>query len=259
LMEMGALNLKQVQFLVLDEADRMLDMGFEPEIAKILSATPETRQTMLFTATWAKSVMKIAAKYLKEDYFHVNVGETEELSANKAVIQEFYALGDDEKEQKLWRLLDAMPENAKVICFANTKRRIIALTKAFIGRGYATASLHGDMTQQDRVKQLQDFTTGKSWLLFGTDVCARGLDVKDVTHVFNYDMARDVEQYVHRIGRTGRAGASGASVTFWNEAYDKECAPALAKIAKEAGQEVPAWLETAAAKQKDVKNKGWRY
>lgn len=90
-------------------------------------------------------------------------------------------------------------------------------------------------------------------------MCARGLDIKGVTHVVNFDMARDVESYVHRIGRTGRAGASGTSITFWNEAYDMECAPALAKIAKEAGQTVPEWLDKAAAKQKTVKNKGWRY
>mmetsp|Transcript_3853 Transcript_3853/g.6480 ORF Transcript_3853/g.6480 Transcript_3853/m.6480 type:complete len:486 (+) Transcript_3853:109-1566(+) len=259
LMEMGAVSLSQVSFLVLDEADRMLDMGFEPEIAKILGETPEDRQTLLFTATWPKAVKKIAAKYLKEDYVHVNVGDTEDLAANKAVSQEFFEIGDEDKEEKLWRILDVMTDDAKVIVFGNTKRRVDALTKAFIGRGYAAVGLHGDKPQVQREKDLRDFTKGTSWLMFATDVCARGLDIKDVTHVVNYDMARDVESYVHRIGRTGRAGAKGTSITFWNPAYDMECSPALAKIALEAGQTVPSFLAKAAEKQKEAKNKAWRY
>mmetsp|Transcript_63346 Transcript_63346/g.196560 ORF Transcript_63346/g.196560 Transcript_63346/m.196560 type:complete len:551 (-) Transcript_63346:106-1758(-) len=259
LMEMKAVSLKAVQLLVLDEADRMLDMGFEPEIAKILTETPKERQTLLFTATWPKAVKKIAANYLKEDFLHVNVGQTEELAANRSVTQEFHKRNDEEKEETLWRILDSLPDSAKLICFANTKRRIDSLAKAFSSRGYDLAAVHGDKAQRERDRELAEFASGKCWLLFATDVCARGLDIKEVTHVVNYDMARDVESYVHRIGRTGRAGNSGTSITFWNEDYDMECAPALVKIAKEAGQEVPDWLEKAAAKQKQVKNKGWRY
>jgi superfamily II DNA/RNA helicase len=258
LMEMGALSLECVSYVVLDEADRMLDMGFEPEIAKILDTTPADRQTLLFTATWPKSVKKIAAKYLREDYIHVNVGD-DELAANKAVSQEFFQLDDDEKEDKLWRILDGMSDNAKVIVFGNTKRRAEALCKSFKGRGYEAVALHGDKPQWERERDLKEFAAGRCWLLFATDVCARGIDIKDITHVVNYDMARDVESYVHRIGRTGRAGCNGLSITFWNPAYDMECSPALAKIAKEAGQEVPGFLEKAAAKQKEAKNKAWRY
>jgi len=259
LMEMGVVSLRKVSFMVLDEADRMLDMGFEPEIANILGHTPKERQTLLFSATWPKSVQRIASGYLKEDHLHINVGHTEELSANKAVTQEFFKLNDDEKEMQLWRIIADLGEENKMICFTNTKRRVVALQKAFFARGFESAALHGDKPQRERDADLKLFASGQKWLLFGTDVCARGLDIKDVTHVVNYDMARDVEGYVHRIGRTGRAGRSGKSITFWNEDYDMECAPALVKIAKEADNEVPKWLEDAAGKQSQVKNKMWRY
>merc|ERR1711862_254958 len=108
-------------------------------------------------------------------------------------------------------------------------------------------------------KGLADFISGKARVMFATYVCSRGLDIKDITHVVNYDMARDVESYVHRIGRTGRAGSKGLSITFWNPAYDMDCSPALAKIAREAGQVVPDFLAKAAEKQKEAKNKAWRY
>lgn len=259
LMEMEVLTLDRVQFLVLDEADMMLDMGFEPTISEIVGQIPSERQTLLFTATWPKAVKRIAASYLKKDHVHVNVGQTEELAANKAVNQTFYAIGDDEKEVKLWRIIGDLPDDGKVIVFMNTKRRVEQYRKAFVGRGFEVAALHGDKSQWERDRDLASFASGEVWLLFATDVCARGLDIKSVTHVVNFDMARDVEAYIHRIGRTGRAGAKGESITFWNVAYDMECSPALVKIAKEAGQEVPEFLENAAKKQKQAKTKLWKY
>ncbi|CAJ1338327.1 unnamed protein product, partial [Effrenium voratum] len=167
------------------QADRMLDMGFEPEIAKILSQAPDERQTLLFTATWPKAVRRIAEKYLKPDYLHVNVGDTEELAANKAVSQagsrkgsepgnwrakEFFRLGDDEKDDKLWQILSGLSDDAKVICFANTKRRIDGFQKTFWAKGFDSVALHGDKLQKDRDRDLEKFAKGETWLLFATDV-----------------------------------------------------------------------------------------
>jgi superfamily II DNA/RNA helicase len=259
LMNDGAIKLGQISYLVLDEADRMLDMGFEPQMKQIMKEIPAERQTLLFSATWPKSIKKLAATYLK-DAVHVNVGDTDELSANKAVTQEFMKLNDDEKDGRLWKLMDGFTDKEKCIVFANTKRRIEKLSKEVLASGYPCVVMSGDKSQQERDKGLADFVSGKTQIMFATDVCSRGLDIKGVTHVVNYDMARDVDCYIHRIGRTGRAGSSGTSITFVNDDFDIPCAPALAKIAKEAGQLVPEWLEKLVAKaEKGKKDKAWQY
>ncbi|CAD7954573.1 unnamed protein product [Amoebophrya sp. A25] len=286
---------KSVTHFAVDEADRMLEMGFEPqmrEILKMLPGSPDSGtappQTLLFSATWPKGMRKLAAAYIRgggEEQkttsacssskdenstsarrpccLQVNVGETEELAANKAVKQEFFAVHDDAKDGKLWKILDGTDEKAdKVIVFANTKRRIAKLSGDVWASGYKCAVLSGDMTQADRDKGLADFAQGRVPLLFGTDVCARGLDIKGVTHVINYDMARDVESYIHRIGRTARAGEKGTSITFVNEDYDLGCSPALVKIAREAGQDIPEWLQKMAdksAKSGKKVDKLWKY
>ena len=234
-------------------------MGFEPQMEQIMKTIPDERQTLLFTATWPKAVQKLARKYLREGAVHINIGETTDLAANRAVVQEFHRLDDDEKEAMLWKIWDGLAPSDKMIVFANTKRRIDNLQKQVLKGGYKCAAMHGDKTQKERDDSLSRFVSGQVNVLFATDVCARGLDISDVTHVINFDMARDVESYVHRIGRTGRAGKAGRSITFFNDAYDMECAPALAKIAQEAGQVVPEFLEAAAKKGGKVKNKGWKY
>ena len=275
-LERGALTLKKAQYVVLDEADRMLDMGFEPAITAIFKACApkEERQTLLFSATWPKEVRKLAATFLRNgdatQELFVGGAETNELSANAAVSQRFIHATDDEKDKKLYDELATIHAEAeaavaagtghicggtgyRIIAFANTKNRVDKLTRLFWDWGYATCSVHGGKTQPDRASALKSFMAGEAPIMFATDVAARGLHIDHVTHVVNFDMARDVESYVHRIGRTGRAGTSGQSITFWNPDYDKLCAPALVKIARDAKQDVPEWLakyaETKASKQ----------
>jgi len=259
LMTEGSIQLGNVSYLVLDEADRMLDMGFEPQMLQIMKKIPKERQTLLFSATWPKSIQKLASTYLT-DAVHINIGETDELAANKSVTQEFVKLNDDEKDNKLWRFMDTFTDKEKVIVFANTKRRIDKLSSNVLSSGYHCVVMSGDKSQQERDQGLADFVSGKAQIMFATDVCSRGLDIKGVTHVVNYDMARDVDSYIHRIGRTGRAGSTGTAITYVNDDYDIPCSPALAKIAKEAGQTVPDWLEKLVLKAAGAKkDKLWAY
>uniref|UniRef100_A0A7S4N7C1 RNA helicase n=1 Tax=Odontella aurita TaxID=265563 RepID=A0A7S4N7C1_9STRA len=258
LLERKVLSLSNCPFAILDEADRMLDMGFEKQITTVMNVLPEDRQTLFFTATWPKAVRRAAASYLrKEETTEVFIGGAGdgELAANKAVTQTFVEAQDDEKDKKLYDLLCGLEDSASVVIFANTKRRVDYVAKAFWQEGFATVAVHGDKPQYERDASLKKFITKESNIMVATDVAARGLDIKGVTHVINFDMARDVESYVHRIGRTGRAGEVGASVTFWNPDYDKPCSPALVVLAKNAGQQIPQFLQKY---EKAKASKQWR-
>jgi superfamily II DNA/RNA helicase len=260
ILERKALSLTQCQFCVLDEADRMLDMGFEPQLKQIMAVMPDKsqRQTLFFTATWPKAVRRVATTFLREGHTkEVFIGDSAngELEANKAVTQTFIQAQDDEKDKKLYELFCSLDDKASIVVFANTKRRVDFIANLFWQEGFTTCAVHGDKAQHERDTALQKFVNKQCSIMVATDVAARGLDIKGVTHVVNFDMARDVESYVHRIGRTGRAGELGEAITFWNPDYDKVCSPALVKIAKDAGQVVPPFL----AKYEKIKSsKQWK-
>jgi len=236
----------------------MLDMGFEKQLNQVMKALPVVRQTLFFTATWPKSVRRVAKTFLRKGHtteiFVGNNGDGE-LAANKAVTQTFVEAQDDEKDKKLYDILCNLDEKSSVVIFANTKRRVDYVANAFWQEGFTTCAVHGDKAQNERDAALQKFVRKECSIMVATDVAARGLDIKGVTHVINFDMARDVESYVHRIGRTGRAGEVGEAITFWNPDYDKLCSPALVTIAKKAGQKVPPFLQKY---QTTKTNKQWK-
>ncbi|XP_062095036.1 DEAD-box ATP-dependent RNA helicase 46-like [Humulus lupulus] len=236
ILEMKKIDFGQISLLVLDEADRMLDMGFEPQIRKIVNEIPPRRQTLMYTATWPKEVRKIAGDLLVNPV-QVNIGRVDELAANKAITQYVEVVPQMEKQRRLEQILRSQERGSKVIIFCSTKRLCDQLART-IGRNFGAAAIHGDKSQGERDWVLSQFKSGKSPILVATDVAARGLDIKDIRVVVNYDFPTGVEDYVHRIGRTGRAGATGVSYTFFSE-QDWKYAADLIKVLEGANQHVP--------------------
>ncbi len=206
------LDLSRVQTFVLDEADEMLEMGFIEDVETILAQAPEERQIALFSATMPPAVRKLADRYVSSPEVisvnptHMTVEDTE---------QRYYRVREENKLEALIRLLEAEAVKSALI-FARTKARAQELADTLMGRGYPAESLHGDLSQARREYVLNRFRRRTITLLVATDVAARGLDIEDVSHVFNYDAPGDAEDYVHRIGRTGRAGRKGIAITFFH-------------------------------------------
>ncbi|XP_038720716.1 DEAD-box ATP-dependent RNA helicase 46 [Tripterygium wilfordii] len=236
ILEMKRIDFGQVSLLVLDEADRMLDMGFEPQIRKIVNEIPPRRQTLMFTATWPKKVRKIASDLLVNPV-QVSIGNVDELAANKAITQFVEVVPQMEKEKRLEQIIRAQERGSKIIIFCSTKKLCDQLARS-IGRNFRAAAIHGDKSQGERDWVLNQFRSGKSPILVATDVAARGLDIKDIRVVINYDFPNGMEDYVHRIGRTGRAGATGVSYIFFSEQDWKQAAD-LVKFLDGANQHVP--------------------
>lgn len=206
----GTLKLDKVKTVVLDEADEMLDMGFIEDIESILQTIPEDRQTLLFSATIPAEVKRLSNRYMKNPE-HVQMARGE--MTVPLIDQVYYKVLERTKLDSMCRIIDSEDVTLGMI-FCRTKRGVDELTEALISRGYLADGLHGDLSQAQRDRVMKRFRTGDIELLVATDVAARGIDVGNVTHVFNYDIPQDTEAYVHRIGRTGRAGRRGLAVTL---------------------------------------------
>lgn len=251
LLEAKKVSLQSIKYLVLDEADRMLDMGFEPQIRSVVAQLPSERQTLLFSATWPKEIQNLAHDFLKPNAIQINVGDVDTLVANKDITQTILMISESEKTSKLEELLkEASGENSdsngakehpKIIVFVSKKITCDELANQLWDDGFAVDSLHGDRAQWERTKVMNAFKQGTLRMLIATDVAARGLDVKDVGIVINYDMPagqNGIEDYVHRIGRTGRAGKKGKAYTFFTE-QDSKRARDLVELLDGTSQEVP--------------------
>ncbi|KAI7807693.1 probable ATP-dependent RNA helicase DDX17 isoform X1 [Triplophysa rosa] len=236
-LEAGKTSLRRCTYLVLDEADRMLDMGFEPQIRKIVEQIRPDRQTLMWSATWPKEVRQLAEDFLR-DYVQINIGALE-LSANHNILQIVDVCMENEKDTKLLQLMEeimAEKEN-KTIIFVETKKRCDELTRRMRRDGWPAMCIHGDKSQPERDWVLSEFRSGKAPILIATDVAARGLDVEDVKFVINYDYPNSSENYVHRIGRTARSTNKGTAYTFFTPGNLRQ-ARDLVRVLEEARQAI---------------------
>ncbi|KAK5841765.1 DEAD-box ATP-dependent RNA helicase 37 -like protein [Gossypium arboreum] len=265
LLERARVSLQMIRYLALDEADRMLDMGFEPQIRKIVEQMDMpnrgVRQTMLFSATFPREIQRLASDFLA-NYIFLAVGRVG--SSTDLIVQRVEFVQESDKRSHLMDLLHAQRENgahgkqALTLVFVETKKGADSLEHWLCINGFPATTIHGDRTQQERELALRSFKSGKTPILVATDVAARGLDIPHVAHVVNFDLPNDIDDYVHRIGRTGRAGKTGLATAFFNEGNLSMARP-LAELMQEANQEVPAWLTRYASRAPYGGNKNRRY
>ncbi|KAL9904629.1 uncharacterized protein ACN427_004520 [Glossina fuscipes fuscipes] len=248
-LERGVTNLRRCTYLVLDEADRMLDMGFEPQIRKIIKQIRPDRQVLMWSATWPKEVRNLAEEFL-DNYIQINIGSLT-LSANHNILQIVDVCEEAEKTNKLNKLLGEISseKDTKTIIFVETKKRVDEITRSISRQGWRACAIHGDKSQQERDYVLTSFRNGRSSILVATDVAARGLDVDDVKFVINYDYPSNSEDYVHRIGRTGRSNNTGTAYTLFTTANANK-ANDLIQVLREAKQVINPRLVDMASHSK---------
>lgn len=240
MMDRGKVSLSKCRFLCLDEADRMLDMGFEKQIRYIVDEADMpgvgARQTLMFSATFPKEIQRLAADFL-DNYIFLKVGRVG--STTDFITQNLLYVEDHDKMKHLMEAINQI--EGLTLIFVETKRSADRLEEFLYNEGFPSTSIHGDRSQREREQALESFRTGRTPILVATDVAARGLDISNVTHVINFDMPRDIDDYVHRIGRTGRAGNSGVATAFFND-KNRNLVRELLVLLEEANQKVPTWL-----------------
>eukprot|EP00928_Gymnodinium_smaydae_P014681 TRINITY_DN15403_c0_g1_i1.p1 TRINITY_DN15403_c0_g1~~TRINITY_DN15403_c0_g1_i1.p1 ORF type:complete len:606 (+),score=101.31 TRINITY_DN15403_c0_g1_i1:71-1819(+) len=245
-LESGVTNLKRVTYLCLDEADRMLDMGFEPQIRKVVSQIRPDRQTLMWSATWPKEIQRLARDFCREDPLKLTIG-SEELTLNPNITQQIEVVSDFEKRNRFMdfirQAVGGGDTGMKVLVFTETKRGADALCRELQYSQLRAQAIHGDKDQNQRDRTMADFKSGRINVLVATDVAQRGLDIKEVGYVINYDMPKTFEDYIHRIGRTGRGGNKGTAITFFPaDAYTPDVirmARHISKAMRDLGQPAP--------------------
>ncbi|CAO3690403.1 unnamed protein product [Rhizopus stolonifer] len=246
LLERARVSLSLVRYLVLDEADRMLDMGFEPQIRRIVEKenmpSVEHRNTLMFSATFPREIQYLARDFLK-DYIFLSVGRVGSTSEN--ITQKVEYVEDGDKRSVLLDILHSNKVSGLSLIFVETKRMADSLSDFLLCQNFPATAIHGDRSQRERERALESFKSGRTPIMVATAVAARGLDIANVAHVISYDLPSDIDDYVHRIGRTGRAGNTGLATAFFNR-NNKNIVNDLINILAEANQEVPSFLESVA-------------